>query len=460
MSAGTTLPPISSPDGDQARAIAQLPENLAVIKLQHEGCMALAKAEPRNLVAIAQNLKQQLAAFPTFAAIAVYNKPVGREANRCGKCNAEFTNHKHRDCGNCKTDGKPTRNVELFDDHKLPKGAVEIKLGPMKFAEGLSIHAAEAIAEAYKYNAIDTTAESKDEQFASISATFVDMQSGRMRRATKDVPKHMTYRNGQQYKIQDDRFWGTVIQAELSKLLREVILRSIPGGLKAELFKAAKDAQETAMTDDEIDKMLLAFANDWGVSQRQLELFLGKPMPKWTSADRAKMGGVYQALRDDETTVAEMFEIMDEEPEETTKKKSGDGGAPADPAEMFKEIADNEFENVPVRRRAGAIKAALSLIVGEGKVDIDEAATKLRSLLAEMVKPADTEGKPTEKPSGKRKNGEPKTEQCNCGAPDGKPHDMDCPKYTAEANGELEQAEPTVPEVADGEEATPDDEQF
>ncbi len=243
--------PAIPPAQSQESAIANLPENLAVIKLQHEGCMSLARAEPRNLVDIVANLKLQLVSFPEFAAIAIYNKPIGRGKNSCGNCGAEFNKDNDRKCANCQM-----VNVQVFDGHTVPAGKVEIKLGAMKFAEGLSIHAAEAIAEAYKYNAIDTTADNKDNQFATISATFVDLQTGRMRRSTKDVPKHFTYRDGNQGKISDDRFWGTVIPAKQSLLLREVILRSMPAGLKAELFKAAKDAQETALTDDQINSLV------------------------------------------------------------------------------------------------------------------------------------------------------------------------------------------------------------
>jgi hypothetical protein len=370
-----TLPAIPDPDASQVSAIAGLPENLAVLRLQTDHCTALAAAKPRNLVTIVKGLKEQLEQFPTFAAKAVYNKPVGREANRCGKCNAEFKNHKHRRCGNCEA-----INVEVFDGHELREGQVELKLGPMKYATGLSIHAAESIAEAYLYNAIETYAESKDLEYATVTVTFMDFQAGRMRRAQRDVPKYMTYRDGKQSKIDENRFWEVVIPAATSRLLREVILRMIPASVKEELLAAAQAAQEEALTQDKVNEILQVFSG-WGVSQRQIEVFVGKPVEKWTSADRGKLGGVWQAINDGDTTVAEMFNMLDEEP------FSGEGRGEGQTTErMLTDIAEQEFDSVAPRDRAGAIEAAIqSMDPGGLALSPEEAVGRLRQHLTRLA---------------------------------------------------------------------------
>lgn len=386
------LPAIRNVEKDQVDAIAGLPEHLAVIRLQYESCTSLAAAKPRNLIDIVKALKLQLVSFPSFAVKAVYNKPIGRDANRCGKCNAEFTNHKHRKCGNC-----GAMNVELFEGHELRKGEVEIKLGPMKFAEGLSIHAAEAIIPEYGYVAIDCQAEDVSAQFARLTATFVDLQSGIMRRDSVDVPKHFTYRDGNQGKISDDRFWGTLVPAKKSILLREVILRCIPASVKAELFDAAKDALEKALTEDQINKILETFS-EWHVSQRQLELFLGKVYSKWTTADRGKLVGVFQSIKDGETSVDEMFEMMDETPSASGSDKGGSKGISTgvDAVSVLKQIAETEFDTVVPRKRQQVMNAALTALESGKVKDIDAAATMMRAELAKLIEP------PADKPEAKK----------------------------------------------------------
>lgn len=398
------LPPIRNVEKDQVDAISGLPEHLAVIRLQYESCTSLAAAKPRNLIDIVKALKLQLVSFPAFAAKAVYNKPIGRDANRCGKCNAEFANHKHRKCGNC-----GAMNVELFAGHSLNKGEVEIKLGPMKFAEGLSIHAAEAIIPEYGYVAIDCQAEDNNPQFARLTATFVDLQAGIMRRDSVDVPKHITYRDGNQGKISDDRFWGTLIPAKKSILLREVILRCIPAGVKAELFEAAKKAMEQGLTEDQINKILETFS-EWHVSQRQLERFLGKFLEDWTTSDRGKLVGVFQAIKDGETSVDEMFEIMDEEPDAGKQSDSKSVSTGADAATVLKQIAETEFDGVVPRKRQQVINAAVTALESGKVKSIDAAATMMRTELAKLVEPpAGKEEASKGKPAGTAKAAEPES---------------------------------------------------
>lgn len=362
------LPPVppADIDGGAANAIANLPKGLAVLKMQHDSVMAAAAAHPRNLVLIVKSLKDQLAAFPSFAGKAVYNKPVGREHNRCGKCGAEFKDYRDRKCKNCQE-----INVELFKGHTLKEGQVELKVGQMRHAEGLSIHAAEALIAEWGHCAITVEAIDVDLQNAEITVSFVDLQNGQMRRQTKSVSKYITYRSGGQSKIDDDRFWNVVIPAKTSILLREVVLRSVPASVKEELFIAAKEAQEESLTNDQINQILETFAGK-GVSQRHIEIYLGRPMERWTSADRGKLLGVWRALQDGETTIEELFGMMDEEPVHDDDPFAGGGdGGPATTEELQKlleQIAAEDFATVPPRSRNAIVKRILALSPDEDHV--------------------------------------------------------------------------------------------
>src|ERR1700747_323704 len=92
----------------QAHAIASLPKDVSILKMEAETISALAAARPRNMAHIKRDLAEILKAFPALAEEAIYNKPVGRDEGS----------------------------------------------GQQKYARNLSIRSAEAMAEAYGYNSV------------------------------------------------------------------------------------------------------------------------------------------------------------------------------------------------------------------------------------------------------------------------------------------------------------------
>lgn len=241
----------------QVQAISGLPRDLAIIKMENENIMALAAAHPRDYGEVLADIKNQLRTFKSFAETAMYNKPVGKE------------------------DGK------------------------MKYARGLSVRAAEAIATAYKFNRcrIDVTPMPDG---ARVEATFTDYQTGRMWQKAGLVSKRYKRKGGGIAVHNDDRFYGVVCEAAGSRLIRECILRCVPPGLRSELEKCV-DEQLDEFLDESTAKKIVAQFSTKGIAQDQIETLLGKRLDSFTKEDRRTLLGTWNAIAQGETTIAEVF---------------------------------------------------------------------------------------------------------------------------------------------------------
>lgn len=265
-----------TPEDAQVNAIARLPERLAIVKMQDESIMSMAAARPRNHVTILEEVKSQIIAYPSFARAAMYSKPVGRD------------------------DG-----------------------GKMKHVRGLSVRAAEALRNAYGYNKVNVEVDPIGDDAVRITATFVDYQSGNMWTDSGILSKFYKTRDKGTKRWDDDRFYNVVVKAEASKRVREVVLRSVPPGLKAELEAAIEDTVSSLLDAETIKKILSLFAKK-GVTQEQIEKHLQKPASDWDQDDRLNLQGVWNAIEDGETSVAEAFGVAG-----AAEPGAGDGGSTA-----------------------------------------------------------------------------------------------------------------------------------
>ena len=289
----------ASREAAQIEKVSQLPRDLAVIKMENDSIMAMAAAHPRDYVAVLADIKDQLAAFPSFAESAVYAKPVGR-LDKCPKCGWD-TNYKA----------------------KCPNNRCGADI-PQKIARGLSIRASEALCAAYKYNRVRTDVADIDGDKVRIEATFVDYQSGRLWQDATVLSKVIRKKDGGSYRIPDDRFYNVVVQARKSILIRECVNRTIPPGVRAAIEEAAEEAMMKTVDDAKIKKILAAFAQ-WQVNQAMLEKFLGKPLKNMNTEDHKVLVGLYVGIRDGETSVADAFESDDAPPAaEKTQQKAED----------------------------------------------------------------------------------------------------------------------------------------
>ncbi|KPK67358.1 MAG: hypothetical protein AMJ84_13355 [Acidithiobacillales bacterium SM23_46] len=246
----------------EVTALAQaqdLPRDLALIKMENDSIMALAAARPRNYAAVLADIKQQLATFKSFAQHAMYAKPVGRdEQNR------------------------------------------------MKYARGLSIRAAEAIAAAYGYNRSRVDVTPLDEDTARIEATFVDYQTGRIWQKAGVVSKNYKDRYGKVRRHSDDRFYNVVCEAEGSKRVRECILRSVPPGLRSELELCVNEQLDSFLDDSTTQKLVASFSAK-GITAEHLERIVGKRLTSLDREDRQTLIGLWNALEQGESTVSELI---------------------------------------------------------------------------------------------------------------------------------------------------------
>ena len=233
-----------------------------LIKMENESLMMAAQVRPRNNKAVMQELLDQIEAYPSFAESVMYAKPIGAD-----------------------------------------------KSGRMQYARGLSIRAAEAIAAAWGYNRIEQTVEPLDDDRVRVTATFTDFQSGRIWRDSGIVSKWYRSRGGQMTKHNDDRFYNVILKAELSKRVREAVMRSVPPGVRSELQSLAERMVAKLLSSETVEKIVNSFQGI-GVSLAQLENLLVKPIAQgWTTDDRMTLQQVYTAIRDGETTVGEAFGV-------------------------------------------------------------------------------------------------------------------------------------------------------
>lgn len=289
--AAIELQPVDrSVEADQVQAIASLPRDLAIVKMDNDNMMALAAAHPRDYGAIQKDMEAQLKAFPEFAKMARYAKPVGRE-DKCPKCGAK-SNYQET-CPSCRA---PI---------------------PMKIARGLSIRAAEALRLSFGFTKLDQTAEEiHGGEAVQLTTTLVDYQKGNVTRKSFPVSKSYKDRYGRQKRIADDRFYDLTVKAKASIQARDCVMTMVPPGMKAALEASAIKAQAQLLSDDVIKAMVRSFANK-SITQEMLENVIGKPISAFTVDDRTTLLGLWTAIEDGEITVAEAFGVI---PEDTPPK--------------------------------------------------------------------------------------------------------------------------------------------
>jgi hypothetical protein len=224
-------------------------------KMENESIMAECRVNPRDFDTIKADLLQQLQAFPELATDAIYEKPVGGG----------------------------------------------------KFARGLSVRAAEALAEAYGYNRIRSDVAELNDDKVKVEATFTDYQKGRVWQDAGILSKTYKSASGTPARWNDDRFYNVVVKAEVSKRIREVILRSVNTGLKAWFENECEKIAAGLLDDDTIERIVNQYKTK-GVDVVALETLVGRPRAMgWTNNDRQRLLNIWNAIKDGETSLAEVF---------------------------------------------------------------------------------------------------------------------------------------------------------
>ncbi|HUT93493.1 MAG TPA: hypothetical protein VMY37_28775, partial [Thermoguttaceae bacterium] len=268
--------------------------DLMQMRMENETIMAECRARPRDLGAIKRQLAALLKEFPDFARTAIYRKPVGKD-----------------------------------DD------------GKEKFAEGLSVRAAEVFAELYRFNRIRSSAIPLDDDATrvQVEATFTDLQNGRIWQDSGVVSAFYKAKGGVRRRYSEDRFFNVVVKAQASIRVREVINRSVNAALKAWFENECRKTLAKTLDAETVDKIVAEF-KALGVRLEDLEELVGKPKAMgWSVSDRITVVGIWTALHEGETTVAALLkerrsesEATDRHVEQERKRREPDADKEPEPA--------------------------------------------------------------------------------------------------------------------------------
>lgn len=291
----------------EVNAIAGLPPDMAILKLENDSIQSLALTRPRDFEAIKQELETQLKAFPQLAEDAIYSKPVGKDPNT----------HQQR------------------------------------FARGLSVRSAETLAECYGYNRVRVDVTNLDENTVKVEATFTDYQRGRIWQDAGIVSKFYKARSGSMQRIPDDRFYSVTVKAEASRRVREVILRSVSPGLKAWYEDQIEKTMKKLVNSETLDGHI-AFWSRQGVSEEQLERFIGRPRSAgWTEEDMLNLKCVWNGIKQGETTVADAFEKKNENKATNGTVRGSDLASPKEAKSTEQESDQSQSANGSESSTAG-----------------------------------------------------------------------------------------------------------
>ncbi len=286
----------------QVNMANQLPPNMVLLKMENETMMAAAAVRPRSPVKIVAQLREMIEAFPQSADDAIYSKPVGKiKRVTCGDCKAvyEVTANKSLQYVQCSKCG--SKNGQKSDGREV-----------MKFAEGLSIRAAESIRSIFGYTRLATTTEILDNGSARITGIFVDYAAGNITSDERIVSNYFTTYTKEKVLISEDRFLSLNVKAEKSKLRRDIILDSVPNEVKAAFVDACEKKLAGMVTPEIVKTSILPWFAERGISQEHLERMIGRPLTMgWTEQDRLQIKKVASALKNDEISVAELIRVIE-----------------------------------------------------------------------------------------------------------------------------------------------------
>lgn len=241
-------------------APVSLDDRVALIRMENDTFFAAAKAQPRDHKSIRDDLVAQLDAYPQLAAECIYSKPVGKDKDS----------------------------------------------GEMKYATGLSVRCAEALADIYGYNRVEAETLELDADRVKIVATFTDFARVRVWRTSGILSKTYKDRYGKLQRHQDDRFYGIVCKAEASRLIREAIVRAVPPGLRAQLREMCERKMAGLLSDKGVQRIIDKY-EEIGVKAETLEKHLNKKTSKWTDSDRVTLGKLFNGIEQGDTSIEEVF---------------------------------------------------------------------------------------------------------------------------------------------------------
>lgn len=282
------------------RAAEQLPPDLMLLRMEGESIMTAARIKPRSPSVIIKQLKELIEAYPAAADEAIYSKPVGTvQSCVCAGCKIRYEVSRIENDTECPACGNRKR---------------ESAKAVRKYAEGLSIRAAESIRSVMGYTRLSTTMERLEDGSAKINTVLVDYCAGNFTSDERIVSPFFKRRGGGMDKVPEDRFLNVVVKAEKAKLRRDVILDSVPAIVKA-LFRDECEKRMKELVAPEIieQRVLPAFA-EYGLKPEHLDKLVGRERKLgWREEERLQLRKILNALKNEEITTAELLSGLREE---------------------------------------------------------------------------------------------------------------------------------------------------
>ncbi len=200
--------------------------------------------------------------------------------------------------------------------------------------EGPSIKAATALARRWGNCVSRTRYMGHDENYWIVEGLFVDFETMFQVQRPYLISRHHKIGKGKQGRIvrigADQE--AKAIQSGISKAARNAILQGLPSYLRGAYIKKAKAIAagqwDVAADPKALAGALASFAR-LNVGKDILERHIGKPTTGWLGGDIAELRGVFNAIRDGETTVEQVFSDPRtvQEPQTTTEADAGGGEA-------------------------------------------------------------------------------------------------------------------------------------
>lgn len=177
--------------------------------------------------------------------------------------------------------------------------------------EGLTIRAAETMATAWGHMRVGVRILSEDDNGWDLEAIAFDMQTNYWELQPARASKWIKLRDGRM-ELLDDRRQIQARGAAASKLKRNCVLSVLPLHLKAAFEKRVREKMaggELTQPADHarVQSALAAFLDAFQVTEAMLVAYVGKPRDLWVGNDLADLRGIFNALQENETTVAEAF---------------------------------------------------------------------------------------------------------------------------------------------------------
>lgn len=280
--------------GKALQTTEQLPMGAMLLKMENEQIMSMARIAPRDPEVIIGRLRKFLTAYPEAAAEAVYAKPVGKMFSMTCK-----------DCGIVYEDQSSNANVECPVCGSTAKTNIQQR---QKYAEGLSIRAAESIRSEYGYTRLTVEMDTLEGGKIRIAGTLVDYAAGNMTSDERIVSPFYKGRDGSTQRTPEDRFLNVVVKAEKAKLRRDLILDSVPGILKAMYRDECDKIAETLIPTEAVLQKIVPAFQKFGVTMAHLEQLVGRPAKMgWTAEDNKFLLQTLNGLRSGDVSVAEVL---------------------------------------------------------------------------------------------------------------------------------------------------------